>query len=135
MKLVARIRAWLSAARRQAIYSVVAAVVPVLVLAGTITNDQTQYVLTGTSLVLQVLAGVLQLSNLSPAQASDWFVTSGRAAVYAIATAAAPVAVGLGWLNDVQTAHVLQIVSVALTVVAAILGVVHARDDGSKPAT
>lgn len=122
-------RSWFTAARRQAIYVAAAAIVPVLVLAGIITDKQTEFVLTIVSVALQVLTGVLALLNLSPAQAGEWFVTGGRAAVYALAVAAAPAAVGLGWITEDQGANVLTIISVGLTVLGALIGVIYLRPD------
>ena len=129
MGFINTVRSWFSAQRRQAIYVAVAAVVPVLVLLGVITDDQTEFVLTIASVVLQVIAGILALLNLSATQIAEKFIAGGRAAIYTLATVAAPAAVGLGWITESQGANVLTIVSVGLTVLAAIVGVIHLSPD------
>lgn len=132
MGFINTLRSWLSAQRRQAIYVAVAAIVPVLVLTGTIGDNQTEYVLTITSAALQSIAGVLALLNLSAAQAGEWFVTAGRAAIYALAAAVAPAAIGLGWITEVQGTNVLTIVSVGLTVLGAVIGVIYVKPDARQ---
>lgn len=134
MGFINALRSWFTAQRRQAIYVAVAGIVPVLVLSRVITDAQTEFVLTITSVVLQVFAGLLQLFNLTPGEAADQFITSGRAAIYTLAVAAAPAAVGLGWITDAQSANVLTIVSVGLTVLGAIIGVVYLTPDAPSVA-
>ncbi len=134
MGFINKLRSWFTAKRRQSVYAAVAAIVPVLVMTGTITDDQTQFVLKIASAVLSVIAGLLQLVNLSPAEVGREFLTSGRAAIYTLAMTAAPAAVGLHWISTEQSAHVLTIVSVGLTVLSAILGVVFLTPD-AEPAT
>lgn len=129
MGFIDRFRAWFTAARRQAIYVAAASIVPVLVLTGLITDEQTEFVLTIVSVVLQVIAGLLALFNLTPVEAGEWFVTAGRAAIYSLAVAAAPAAVGLGWITEAQGANVLTIISVGLSVLGAIIGVIYLRPD------
>lgn len=129
MGFINSMREWFSASRRQAIYVAVAAIVPVLVLTGIITDSQTEFVLTIAAVVLQVIAAVLALLNLSVAQAGEWFVSAGRATIYTLAVAAAPAAVGLGWISEAQGANALTIVSVGLTVLAAVIGVAYLKPD------
>lgn len=127
MRFIDQFRKWFTEDRRQAVYVAVAAIVPVLVLTRTITEDQTEHVLTVVSVVLQVVAGVLALLNLTPRQAGEWFITAGRGALYALAALMAPAAVGLGWITEEQSVSVLTVVSVVLTALAAIVGVIFAK--------
>lgn len=133
MDYIKRGTAWFTAQRREAIYVAVAAIVPVLVLTRVIEPGQSEFVLTLVTVVLQVAAALLALLNLTPAQAGDWFVTRGRAAIYGLAVLAAPAAVGLGWLSDTSASDVLTIVSVGLTVLGAIIGVIFIKPDINVP--
>jgi uncharacterized membrane protein len=122
-------RGWFTAQRRQAIYVTVAATVPALVLTGVITDSQTEYVLTLTAAVLQVIAGVLALTHLTPTEAGERYVTVWRAGIYALAATTAPAAVGLGWITETQGATVLTALSVGLTVLGALIGVITLTPD------
>lgn len=126
------ISSWFTAKRREAIYVAVAALVPALVMFGIIADDQVEDVLTIVAIVLQVVAAVLALFHMSPVAAGEWFVTAGRAAIYAAAAIAAPAAVGLGWITEAQSVTWLGILSVVLTVVAAVIGVVNLKDDAPE---
>jgi hypothetical protein len=121
--MMGKIRDWFTVSRRRAVYSLVVAVVPLLVAVGWVGPAQVEPVLTLAAVALQILAGALQLTHLSPAGAATWFRRSGRAAIYTLALVAAPAAAALGWIADAD--QIVSAVSALLSVGAAILGVVY----------
>ena len=127
--MIQKITAWFDAQHRQAIYAAVAALAPILVTLGVITDGQTEAVLVIGSAALQAFAGILALVNLTPRAAGEWFVTAGRGAIYALAAGVAPAAVALGWLTDAAAVNVLTGVSRGLTALAALIGIIFITPD------
>lgn len=125
MNFINKIRSWLSAARRQALYTSVAAISPILVTLGFISGDDVQHILTLTAAGLQGFAGLLALLNLTRKAASSWFITAGRGVIYAMAATMAPAAVALGLLTEAASVNTLTGLSLGMTALAALLGVIN----------
>lgn len=123
--MISKVRAWFTAKRRQAIYAGAAALAPILVTFGVITDGQTEFVLTLTAAGLQGFAGVLALLNLSWSGAASWFVVAGRATIYGLAATVAPAAVGLGLLPGELSVNILTGLSLGLTALQALISVIH----------
>ena len=121
---LAALAAWFTPARRQAIYVAVGALTPILIYTRTITEGQVESVLTITSVALQGFAGILALINLNTRQVASWFITTGRAAIYAAAVLVAPAASNLGWINPETAENWLAILSMSLTALASLLAAV-----------
>lgn len=132
---MSRLIAWFTAARRQAIYAAIAALAPVLVYSGNLAPEHVEPVLTLTTVALQMLAGIMMLANLNPRSAGDWFIRGGRATIYALAVAAAPAAVGLGWVTDEQSGTMLTGLSLGLTALSAIVAVLYVAPTDASPQT
>ncbi|MGL4998026.1 MAG: hypothetical protein ACRC5T_03585 [Cetobacterium sp.] len=118
------IEAWFSPERRQAIYGAVAAIAPALVGVGVLAEGQVEAILIIVAAVLQSGAGILALLNLTPGQAGTWFQTVGRGVVYSLAATVAPAAVALGWFTEATSLNILTGVSLVLTLMSSVLGVV-----------
>lgn len=122
--VIEAITAWFTSARRQAIYAVVAALAPILVYSSVIAEGQVETVLTIATVVIQAFGGLLALLNLKVRDVASWFITGGRAAIYAGAAIVAPAAADLGWITTDQSESFLTAASLALTALASILAVI-----------
>lgn len=124
MNFWTQVDVWFSAERRQAIYSSIAGLAPALIAIGLLSDPEVESVLVIVAAALQAAAGVLAILHLTPMQVGRWFQTVGRGIIYSLAATVAPAAVALGLLTDAGSVNVLTGVSVGLTVIASVLGVV-----------
>jgi hypothetical protein len=122
------IKTWFTPARREAIYAAVAALAPILVTAGVLADNWLQPILVITSAVLQAVAGIIALSNLTPTDASRWFGTVGRGIIYGGATTVAAAVVATGLITQDFATNALTGISFGLTALAALLGVVTPKE-------
>jgi len=115
---------WFSPERRVALYAVALVVLPALARFGLIQESAVEPWLIVVQLGLQVLAGVLMLTNLSFQDAATWFARGGRAAIYSAGAFLAPALTALGLLTSEQAEQWLQgladILSIAAALVAAL---------------
>lgn len=121
------IRDWFTDTRRIAIQGFLATLGVLAVQVGLATEEQTGLVLVMAGALLQLLQGLIALAFLRPSEAHVWFNTTGRGLVYALAAAAAPVAVAIGLINGTESAGILTGISTALTAFSALLAVLNAR--------
>ena len=133
------LRAWFTPAKREAIYTAIAALAPILVTAGVILPGNVEPIMVIVAAGLQAFGGILALVNLKPTEAARWFGTAGRALIYGGATTVAAAVVALGIVTQDWATTALTYTSFGLTALAAILGVVTPKavtvslDEISKP--
>lgn len=127
MKILDRIRRWLTDSRRQALHAALGTLATLGVAVGVISDAQSTALLGLSGSVLALLQGALGLLLLRGSDRYRWFDTTGRALVYAAATAAGAVGVAFGLVADDVVTHWLGIVSIGLTVVSSFLGVVNVQ--------
>lgn len=119
---------WFTPTRRESIYAAIAAIAPVLVTLGFISQGWVQPILVIASAVLQAFSGIIQLIHLKPTDAARWFGTVGRGIIYGGATTVAAAIVAMGLITNDFASTALTYLSFGLTAFAAILGIVTPKD-------
>lgn len=117
---------WLTPGRRQAIQAASATIVTALTTIGLITGGQAQAI---TTLIAQILAAAiaaLALTHLDRTQQATWLQANLRATVYALALAAAGVAMAFNLVGQDQVEEILTVISVVLTILQALVSIVNA---------
>lgn len=132
MSFIASVKGWFTQERREAIYLAVAGLAPILVTAGVITEGQIEFVLVIAAAALQAFAGLLALFNLKVSEAATWFTGVGRGVIYGLAATVAPAAVGLGWLTADSSVNLLTWVSLGLTALSAVIGVIYLKPNNTE---
>lgn len=122
-----KLRDWLTDNRRTAIQAFLATLGVLAVQLGYATEHQTGLILVLTGALLQLLQGLFALAFLRRSEAFTWFNTAGRALVYGVAAAAAPVAVAVGLIDGATSATILTAVSSGLTAFSALLAVLNTQ--------
>ena len=118
------IKNWFTPAKREAIYTAIAALAPILVTAGVLLPGQVEPIMVIVAASLQAFGGLLALFNLKPTEAARWFGTAGRAIIYGGAVTVSGAVVALGIVTQDWATTALTYTSFGLTALAAILGVV-----------
>lgn len=122
-----KFRQWLTDDRRQALHAALGTLATLAVTAGWINDDQSLALVGLAGALLALQQGVLALTTLRPAEGARWFGTAGRGLMYAAATAAAAAGVAFGFWVGGEAAHVLAVVSVALTALSSFVSVVNVQ--------
>lgn len=116
---------WFTPARRVALYAVALAILPILTRTGILTEETSGAWAIIVQAVLQVVAGILMLANLSFADAATWFARGGRAAIYSLGGFVAPALTTIGLFTSEQADFWLKLLSDLLAVAAALLAALY----------
>lgn len=127
MKIIQKLRDWLTDDRRVAVQGFLATIGVLAVQLGYATEHQTGLALVFAGATLQLVQALLALAFLRPSDAAVWLDTVGRGVIYAFAAAFAPLAVAVGIVTDAQSATILTAVSTGLTALSALVAVLNAR--------
>lgn len=111
---------WFTPARRQGIQVWFGSLAPILILLGFATETWTQQALVIIGAVLQFLAALLSLVNISGIIAI-WTVIRG--AVYALAATVSPALVILGIYDENMSARLILVISLGLTSISSLVAV------------
>ncbi len=123
--MFAKLRSWLTDARRKALHAAVGSLAALLVAAGYV-NDTQQVAIVGlVGSVLVLAQGALGLTLLRASQAAVWFDTIGRGLIYGFATAAGVFGVAFSWWTTETVTYWGGLISLGLTVVSSFLAVVN----------
>lgn len=125
--MIAKIRAWLTDDRRQALHAALGTLAAFAVAAGWLNGNQEEAVVGLVGSLLALTQGILSLSLLSPSGTARWFSTVGRGLIYSAAAAAGAAGVGFGLFGADVVEHWLGLLTVALTVVSSFLAVVNVQ--------
>lgn len=123
--MLKRLLTWFTPGRRAALYAVALAILPMLSRTGLIGEGDVEPWTIIIQTVLQVLAGVLMLANLTFQDAATWFARGGRAAIYSLGAFVAPALTALGLLTTTQAEYWLQLFADVLSILAALVAALY----------
>lgn len=118
-----RFGAWFDAERRQKMQAAIAAVAPLLIMFGLVTDsavDQWSIIVGAT---LAAVGPLVSLVNLTRTEFASWLITGARGVLYGAAAVIVPALAALGYVTDEQQTTVLALLSNSLTVVAAVVAI------------
>lgn len=114
---------WFDTERRQKFAAAVAAVAPLLIMFGVLTEGAAEQWSIIVGAVLATLGPVVSLVNLSRTALAGWLITSARGVLYGAAAAIFPALAALGLLTTEQSTNALALLSTSLTVLASVVAI------------
>lgn len=118
-----RFGAWFDSERRQKVQAAIAAVSPLLIMFGLVTDSALDQWAIITGAVLAAVGPLVSLVNLTRTEFAGWLLTSARGVLYGAAAVIVPALAALGYVSNEQSTTVLALLSNSLTVVAAVVAI------------
>ena len=118
-----RFGAWFDAERRQKTQAAIAAVAPLLIMFGLVTQSAVDQYAIIVGATLAAVGPLVSLVNLTRTEFASWLITGARGVLYGAAAVIVPALAALGFMTDEQSVTVLALLSNSLTVLAAVVAI------------
>ncbi|URM87295.1 holin [Microbacterium phage Antuna] len=118
-----RFGAWFDAERRQKTQAAIAAVAPLLIMFGLVTQSAVDQYAIIVGATLAAVGPLVSLVNLTRTEFASWLITGARGVLYGAAAVIVPALAALGYVTDEQQTTVLALLSNSLTVISAVVAI------------
>lgn len=122
-----RLAGWFTDSRRQAAQALITSTLTLLVVLGAVSEDQSTALVNLAASVLLLVQGAIGLLLLRPSEWYVWLNGTGRAAVYAVATALGPIGIVFELWGSEQSARIAAVATVLVSILTAFVQVLNAH--------
>lgn len=118
-----RFGVWFDTTRRQSVQAAIAAIAPLLLTLGILTEGALEQWTLIAGAVLAAVGPLVSLVNLTRSQFASWLITGARGVLYGGAAVVVPALAVLGYIGQDQSTQILSLLSHSLTVLAAVVAI------------